>query len=187
MKENYLQSTRKQFQYYKLLGQKTFEQLHEKDLFWQFNPESNSIAIIVNHLSGNMKSRWTDFLKTDGEKEWRDRDTEFEDVIQTKAELVEKWEAGWKCLFEALDSVNDGNFDATVYIRNQGHTVVEAFNRQMGHYAYHIGQIVFIGRMIKGKDWESLSVPKGKSGEFNREKFSQGKHLGHFTDGIINS
>ncbi len=185
MEENYLESVKKQFEYYKLLGERTFAQLKENELFRQFNPESNSIAIIVNHLWGNMKSRWTDFLTSDGEKEWRNRDLEFEPVIKTKTELLEKWNDGWACLFKALNSINADNFDTEIYIRNQGHSIVEAINRQLGHYAYHVGQIVLIGRVIKGAEWKSLSIPKGKSAEFNREKFSKAKHTAHFTDEFL--
>lgn len=177
--------TRKQFEYYKLLGDLTFAQLKEQDLFWQYNPESNSIAIIVKHLWGNMLSRWTDFLTADGEKEWRDRDGEFEATIQTKEELIEKWNAGWECLFTALDSVNEDNADTTVYIRNMGHTITEAVNRQLAHYAYHVGQIVFIGRMIRGAEWQSLSIPKGDSKAYNAEKFSLEKRKAHFTDEFL--
>jgi len=184
MHHNYLQSSLKQFEYYKALGERTFDQLSEEELLWQYNPESNSIAITVNHLWGNMKSRWTDFLTSDGEKEWRNRELEFETVIKTKAELMEKWEEGWACLFTALHAVNKDNFDTTIYIRNQSHSITEAVNRQMMHYAYHVGQIVYIGRMIKGEDWKSLSIPKGKSIAFNRDKFSKGKHDGHFTDDL---
>lgn len=184
MEETYLRSAKKQFEYYKVLGEKTFDQLKEAEFFWQYTPESNSIAIIVNHLCGNMKSRWTNFLTTDGEKEWRNRDLEFDHVIKTKEELLARWNEGWNCLFTALDSVNRDNFDTKVYIRNQAHTIVEAIQRQMAHYAYHIGQIVYIGRMIRGSNWECLSVPKGKSDAFNRKKISRGKHGGHFTDDI---
>lgn len=184
MEDNYLDSARKQFEYYKILGEKTFAQLNNDDLFWQFNEQSNSIAIIVNHLYGNMKSRWSDFLTTDGEKEWRNRDEEFEPILKTKIELIEKWETGWGCVFEALSSINKTNFKTEILIRNQGHSIVEAVNRQLMHYAYHIGQIVYIGRMIKGSDWKSLSIAKGKSGDFNRKKFAKGKHKGHFTDDI---
>ncbi|MBL4605910.1 MAG: DUF1572 family protein [Flavobacteriaceae bacterium] len=182
MQENYLYSVKKQFEYYKLLGEKTFAQLNEKELFEVSNEHSNSIAIIVNHLQGNMKSRWTGFLISDGEKEWRNRDLEFESVIKTKEELITKWDQGWECLFAALNSVNNSNFNTEVYIRNQGHSIVEAVNRQMMHYAYHIGQIVYIGKMLKNSNWKSISVPKGKSGEFNNYKISKGKHKGHFTD-----
>ncbi len=179
--ENYLASTRKQFEYYKMLGDKTFAQLDESELFWQHNAESNSVAIIVRHLWGNMLSRWTDFLTTDGEKTWRDRDAEFAASIKTKAELLDKWEAGWQCVFTALDSVNAENFSTVIYIRNMGHTIPEAVNRQTAHYAYHVGQIVYIGKMLKGKEWQSLSIPKGKSTAYNMEKFAQEKRREHFT------
>lgn len=184
MENEYLNSVKKQFEYYKSVGEKTFDQLDDKDFFWQYNEESNSIAIIVNHLWGNMKSRWTDFLTSDGEKEWRNRDLEFESVIKTKDELYKKWDDGWNCLFEALNSVNAENFDSKVYIRNQEHSILEAVNRQFAHYSYHIGQIVYIGRIIKGNKWESLTIPKGKSTEFNKDKFSKGKHKGHFSDDL---
>lgn len=184
MEINYIQSAKKQFEYYKILGQKTFEQLTEDELQWQYDSESNSIAIIVNHLWGNMTSRWTDFLDADGEKEWRNRDMEFESVIKNKEDLLKKWEDGWSCLFKALSTINKDNFNTEIYIRNQVHSIVEAVNRQMAHYAYHIGQIVFIGKMIKGNDWTSLSIPKGHSEKFNKDKFSKGKHKGHFTDDL---
>lgn len=186
MKAEYLNSVKKQFEYYKSVGEKTFDQLQEKDLFWQFNEDSNSIAIIVNHLWGNMKSRWTDFLTTDGEKEWRKRDLEFEVVIKTKDELIEKWNDGWKCLFDALDSVNEDNFETKIYIRNQEHSILDAINRQLTHYPYHIGQIVYVGKMAKKNEWNSLTIPKGKSNEFNKEKFSKGIHKGHFSDDLKN-
>ncbi len=187
MEENYLVSAVKQFQYYKSLGERTFEQVEEAALFWKPDEEANSIAVIVNHLWGNMKSRWTDFLTSDGEKTWRQRDSEFEDLIENKKQLLEKWEDGWSCLFTALDAVNSDNFDTTIYIRNQGHTIVEAINRQLCHYAYHIGQIVFIGRMLQGTEWSSLSIAKGKSASYNKEKFSKEKHRSHFTDEFLDT
>jgi transcriptional regulator of NAD metabolism len=149
MKNEYLNSIKKQFEYYKSVGEKTFIQLDEKDLFWEYNEESNSIAIIVNHLWGNMKSRWTNFLTSDGEKVWRNRESEFEAVIKSKHELLEKWNEGWQCLFDSLDSVTEDNFETKIYIRNQEHSIVEAINRQLAHYSYHIGQLVYIGRMIQ--------------------------------------
>lgn len=185
MTTNYLESIRKQFQYYKLLGDKTFAQLEEKDIFWKQNSASNSIAIIVKHLWGNMRSRWTDFFTSDGEKEWRHRDQEFVEDIKSKEELLTKWEEGWNCLFAALDSVNEENFDTTIYIRNMGHTIVEAINRQFAHYSYHVGQIVFIGTMIKGKEWQSLSIPKGQSVAYNKGKFSKAKRKEHFTEQFL--
>ena len=155
-------------------------------MFWQYNSESNSIAMIINHLSGNMRSRWTDFLTTDGEKEWRNRDSEFENAIQTKAELISKWNEGWACLFSAIDTINAENFNSLVYIRNQGHTITEALNRQLAHYPYHIGQIVFIGKMVCDSAWTSLSIPKGESKNYNHDKFSNPKEKGHFTDEWLN-
>ena len=184
MINNYLYSAVKQFEYYKILGEKTIKQLDENDLFWQFNNDSNSIAIIVNHLWGNMLSRWTNFLTEDGEKEWRKRDLEFEPVIKTKDDLIEKWNDGWNCLFNALDSITEENFHQKITIRNQEHTITEAINRQMMHYAYHIGQIVFLGKQIKGENWQTLSIAKGKSAAFNADKMAKGKHKGHFTDDI---
>jgi hypothetical protein len=182
MNTNYLESSIKQFEYYKMLGDKTFEQLTEEQLFWQYNEESNSIAVIVKHLSGNMLSRWTDFLTSDGEKDWRNRDAEFENDIKTRDELLEKWEEGWTCLFNALNSLEPGDLDKIIYIRNQGHSVTEAINRQLAHYPYHIGQVVFIGKMLCNSNWKSLSIPKGNSIEYNADKFSKDKSTTHFTD-----
>lgn len=163
MKNEYLESVKKQMLYYKFLAERTFDQVEEKYLFWKYNPESNSISNIVKHLSGNMLSRWTDFLTTDGEKASRNRESEFESTILSKAELLDAWERGWKCFFDALEMINEENFNQTIYIRNQGHSILEALNRQLAHYPYHIGQIVFIGKMILDQDWQSLSIPKGKS------------------------
>ena len=185
MNNNYLDSVKKQFEYYKLLGEKTFAQVPEDKLFWQYNPESNSIATIVKHLWGNMLSRWTDFLTADGEKTWRDREAEFENDIATKQALLEKWEEGWQCLFKALDGLTESDLDKTIYIRNMGHSVTEAINRQLAHYPYHIGQIVFIGKMACDDAWASLSIPKGNSSAYNAEKFAQPKHTAHFTDEFL--
>lgn len=182
MIQDFLTSTQKQFAYYRRLGDKTFAQLTDQQLFESPGVESNSIAVTVGHLHGNMLSRWTDFLTQDGEKDWRNRDREFEPVIQSRAELEEKWNAGWDCLFAALDSINESNFDQLVYIRNQGHTIVEAVHRQLAHYAYHVGQIVYLGRQLKGPSWQSLSIPKGGSNAYNSEKFAAGKRRAHFTD-----
>jgi len=185
MESNYLDSVKKQFAYYKSLGDKTFEQLPDDALFWQYNEESNSIAIIVKHLWGNMLSRWTDFLTTDGEKDNRNRDSEFENDIKSRADLLEKWNTGWTCLFSALNDLTETDLDKIIYIRNQGHTVLEAINRQLAHYPYHVGQIVFIGKMIADNNWKSLSIPKGNSKVYNDEKFSQPKHQEHFTEEML--
>jgi hypothetical protein len=181
MKANYLESILKQFEYYKMLGEKTFTQLPDEKLFWQHAENSNSIASIVKHLSGNMLSRWTDFLTTDGEKMWRNRDAEFENDIPTRIELMEKWNEGWNVFLNTLKSLKEEDLEKIIYIRNQGHTVLEAINRQLAHYPYHIGQIVFIGKMSVD-DWNSLSIPKGNSEQYNANKFSKQKEQGHFTD-----
>lgn len=178
---NYIGNVRKQFEYYKMLGDKTMAQLSEEEMFWQYNEASNSIAIIVKHLWGNMLSRWTDFLISDGEKEWRKRDREFEADIKNADELEQKWEEGWQCVFDALNTINPANFDTVVYIRNMGHSIIEACNRQMAHYACHVGQMVFLGKMIRNENWQSLSIAKGKSKEYNQQKFAQPKRREHFT------
>ena len=175
MTNDYLKSVKQQFEYYKNLGDKTFLQLNDEKISWKFNEESNSISTIIKHIYGNMLSRWTDFRTTDGEKEWRKRDEEFENDILTKDELIEKWNAGWSCLFVALNSITSDELENKIFIRNESHTITEAINRQLAHYPYHIGQIVFIGKMICDSTWNSLSIPKGNSKEFNQEKFSQEK------------
>ena len=138
MTNDYLDSVKKQFEYYKMLGDKTFSQLQDDKLFWQYNDDSNSIATIVKHIWGNMLSRWTDFLTSDGEKEFRNRDAEFENDIKNREELLDKWNEGWNCLFNAINSLTTDDLDKIIYIRNQGHTVTEAINRQLAHYPYHI-------------------------------------------------
>lgn len=175
---DYLSSVKNRFSQYKSLGDKTLEQLDEKNLFWQYNEESNSIAIIVQHMWGNMLSRWTNFLTEDGEKEWRERDAEFEKVIKTKEELILKWDAGWDCLFGALNSLNNEDLDKTIYIRKEPLNVGDAINRQFAHYSYHVGQIVYLGKMQLGERWVSLSIPKGNSNDYNEkmsDRFSEKK------------
>ncbi|MGE0561432.1 MAG: DUF1572 domain-containing protein [Flavobacteriales bacterium] len=185
MTNDYLDSVRKQFEYYKMLGDKTFSQIQNDKLFWQYNKDSNSIATIVKHLWGNMLSRWTDFLSSDGEKEFRDRDAEFENDMTSREELLDKWNEGWSCLFNTLNSLTTNDLDKIIYIRNQGHTVTEAINRQLAHYPYHIGQIVFLGKMLSENNWTSLSIPKGNSRTYNKDKFSKPKKRGHFTDEFL--
>lgn len=153
----------KRFQYYKELAEKTFQQVSEEQLFWQYNEESNSIGTLVKHLAGNMQSRWTSFLTEDGEKEWRNRDSEFENDLQTKAEMLEIWDKGWLVLFEALNQIKDENWNHSISIRGEKITVLDAVIRQLAHYPYHIGQIVFIGKMLKNEKWKTLSIPKNKS------------------------
>jgi len=171
--ESYLESIKKQFENYKSLGDKTLNQLEFEDMQNEISEDANSIAIIIKHMSGNMLSRWTNFLTEDGEKPWRTRNREFDDTFETKEQILESWATGWDCLFKALEDLNGEDLVRTIYIRNEGHTVTEAINRQLAHYAYHIGQIVFLGKVFKGKDWETLSIAKGASKKYNAEKFSQ--------------
>lgn len=180
--DSYLNSAKKQFLYYKMLGEKAINQLQPEQLFVAVNEDTNSIATIVKHLSGNMLSRWTDFLTTDGEKEWRNRDSEFENDLQTKEAVMALWNKGWDCFLNALDSLQPEQLSTIIYIRNEGHTVVEAINRQLAHYPYHIGQIVFYAKQLKASDWESLSIPKNKSNSYNATKFAQEKSIRNFTE-----
>ncbi|GAA4786883.1 DUF1572 domain-containing protein [Olivibacter ginsenosidimutans] len=180
----YLESLIKQFNYYKMLGEKAMDQVPEEKLSWQYNENSNSIAIIVNHLVGNMLSRFTDFLTADGEKPWRNRDTEFEESLSGRTELMAHWHKGWQCLLTTVEQLTADQLQAIVYIRNDGHTVIEALNRQLAHYAYHIGQIVYIAKMVRDNDWQSLSIPRHKSSNYNTRKFAQEKGKRHFTDDL---
>jgi hypothetical protein len=164
------------------LGEKTIEQLPEIKLSFQINNETNSINTIVKHLSGNMVSRWTDFLSSDGEKEFRNRDDEFNDTIESKKELMEIREQGWNVLFDSLEGLSFQDLEKIIYIRNEGHTVIESINRQLCHYSYHVGQIVMIGKIICGDKWNSLSIPKGESQSFNLNKFSKDKDRRHFLE-----
>ncbi|WP_395063755.1 DUF1572 family protein [Flavobacterium sp.] len=178
----YLESTKKQFLYYKLLGEKAMEQLQPEQLYVSVNEDTNSIATIIKHLSGNMLSRWTDFLTSDGEKEWRNRDDEFENTIKTKEELLKVWNDGWDCFLNAINSLTPDQLTDIIYIRNEGHTIVEAINRQLAHYPYHIGQIVFYAKMLKKEEWTSLSIAKNNSKNYNANKFSKDKSIKNFTD-----
>ena len=161
--KEFLETAIRRLKYYKDLGDKSFAQLNEFDLHYQSNEETNSIAIIVRHMSGNMLSRWTNFLKEDGEKKWRQRDDEFTIHDHSKQQLLELWEKGWACLFSALESLKKKDLKKTVYIREEALTVVDAINRQLAHYPYHVGQIIHIAKIIKGKNWNNLSIPKNKS------------------------
>ena len=184
MMENnpYLESVRKQFAYYKVLGEKAMAQLEPEQLFVAVNDDTNSITTIVKHLSGNMLSRWTDFMISDGEKDWRNRDGEFEPTIKTKEELLKVWDEGWNCFLTTLNALTEDQLHTIIYIRNEGHTVVEAINRQLAHYPYHIGQIVFYAKILKKGEWTSLSIPKNKSNSYNADKFSKEKSIKNFTD-----
>ncbi len=180
--QQYLESVKKQFLYYKTLGEKAIDQLEPQQLFMSANEDSNSIAVIVNHLCGNMLSRWTDFLTSDGEKSWRNRDAEFENSITDKAALMQQWNKGWDCFFNTLNALQPNQLSDIIYIRNEGHTVLEAINRQLAHYPYHVGQIVFCAKLLKINGWNSLSIPKNKSNSYNTEKFAQEKSIKNFTD-----
>jgi hypothetical protein len=155
--------------YYKKLGERAMEQVADEQLFAALDEESNSIAIIVKHMTGNMRSRWTDFLTTDGEKPDRNRDREFVDPVKTRAALIADWESGWKGVFDALLSLTDADLGRTVTIRGEAHSVLQAINRQLAHYPHHVGQIVLLAKHYARDDWKSLSVPRNKSAEFNRK------------------
>ena len=158
----YLESIKKQFNQYKSLGEKAINQLETEKLFVSQNDNTNSIAVIIKHMHGNMLSRWTDFLSTDGEKTWRKREGEFEQENMEKVMLLKMWENGWACFFSAINSLNAENLAETVFIRGEKLLVMEAINRQLAHYSYHIGQIVFAAKQLKEGEWESLSIPKRK-------------------------
>jgi uncharacterized protein DUF1572 len=180
MNKNFLEDSIKVFRTYKQLGEKAIAQLPDpdRDLFFTPDKESNSIAVIVKHMTGNMRSRWRDFLTSDGEKPDRNRDTEFELTNQESGNaraVMEIWEEGWKILFDALASLTSEDMTRTVLIRHEPHTVVEAINRQLAHYPYHIGQIVFLARHINSADWKSLSVPRGQSDAFNAKMLEKYK------------
>ncbi|MBO9561788.1 MAG: DUF1572 family protein [Niastella sp.] len=166
--KEYLACTIKRLRYYKTLGERTFEQLqHDEDFLYQPNAASNSIAIIIQHLHGNMLSRWTNFLTEDGEKEWRKRDEEFGVFPHKRTHLLQLWEEGWACFLGALESLTEEDLLKTITIRRDPLIVIDAINRQLAHYPYHVGQIVYIGRMIKDQAWKSLSIEPGKSAEYN--------------------
>lgn len=173
--DNYLASARKLFTYYKSLGDAVIARLDDKQLHWQYNEASNSVAVIIKHIAGNSISRWTDFLTADGEKQSRNRDDEFESTSLTKQELSELWNQGWDCLFKATNTLTDNDLLSIIYIRNEAHTVTEAINRQLAHLPYHIGQMVFVAKLILGNNWDSLTIPKGQSTAFNADKFTAKK------------
>jgi hypothetical protein len=172
---SFLQSAIKKLLYYKELADKTFLTLSEKDFHYQYNEESNSIAVIIQHIAGNMISRWTDFLTTDGEKEWRNRDSEFEKTLLTKDAIIAFWEKGWNCCMNSLQSLTENDLLKTISIRDEELIVVDAINRQLAHYPYHVGQIIYIAKMIKNSEWQSLSIPKNKSAQFNISIKKKGK------------
>ncbi|MFT3909809.1 MAG: DUF1572 family protein [Ferruginibacter sp.] len=169
----YLKNVRSELNRYKSLAEKAMDQLEAGQLFFSSNDDSNSIAIIAQHMYGNMLSRWTDFLTTDGEKPWRDRDSEFEITVNDKNEVLRQWQEGWDCVFAALDALNDEQLSTTIHIRNEPMTAMDAINRQLAHYAYHVGQIVFAAKQLKKEGWNSLTIPKNKSKEFNAGMFGK--------------
>ena len=185
--QTYISSVQKQFRYYKKLADSACIQLSDEEIFSQLHRskesiQTNSIAVIIQHLAGNMLSRWSNIWEEDGEKDWRNRDQEFVSPKFDRIELLEYWEKGWACLFEVVDSLDIVDLERMVYIRNMGHSLVEAMNRQLMHYAYHIGQIVLLAKEWKGDDWSSLSIPLGESPKYNKEKFAKAKRMQHFSD-----
>ena len=177
----FLRSIKETFLRYKTLGENTFAQLDEEDYYRTFGIETNTIAVLVRHIGGNLVSRFTDFLTSDGEKPERDRDKEFEMERLGKQALLEYWNHGFEILENTLHELDESDLSRIVFIRNEPHSVPEALIRSLGHISYHIGQIVYIGKMSAG-EWRSLSIPKGESGTFNAEKFSKPKRLEHFSD-----
>ena len=165
--KEFLDTAIRRLKYYKDLGEKAFDQLNDADFHFQPNEESNSIAIIIQHIHGNMMSRRTNFLTEDGEKEWRQRDEEFEIHLLNKQQLIDLWQKGWACFFNALESLSEDDLLKTVHIRNEPLSVIDAINRQLAHYPHHIGQILYIGKIIKNKDWKTLSIPRKQSQQYN--------------------
>jgi hypothetical protein len=155
------------FRFYKKLGERAIGQVTGEQLFAVLDPEMNSIAVTVKHMAGNMRSRWTGFLSTDGEKPDRRRDSEFEEPPDTREGVMELWESGWQLVFAALEPLTDADLSRTVYIRGEAHSVTQAVHRQVAHYAYHVGQIVLLAKHFAGSGWTSLSIPRNRSAEFN--------------------
>ena len=167
--DSYLKDSLDVFRYYKTLTERAMQQCSDAQLFESIDKESNSIAIIVKHMAGNMRSRWRDFLTTDGEKPDRNRDTEFEAPATTRAELMQQWNAGWNWVFSALEPLSDADLTKTIFIRGEAHSVMQAINRQVAHYSHHIGQIVFLAKHLCSENWQSLSIPRKQSATFNAE------------------
>jgi hypothetical protein len=165
---DYLITAIKRLKYYKELAEKTFDQLSETELHYSPGPESNSIAVIIQHMAGNMLSRWTCFLTEDGEKPWRKRDEEFEIHPYSREQLMKMWRDGWECFLTTLESLSEADLSKTVSIRSEFLSVTDAINRQLAHYPYHIGQIVYLGRMLKKEDWKNLSIARGQSQQYNQ-------------------
>lgn len=186
MIHNYHADAIQSFRNYKKLAERAIEQISDKEFFAIIDKESNSVAIIVKHIAGNLHSRWRDFLSSDGEKPDRDRDAEFEMVADTRESLMEFWESGWQTLFDNIEPLTVEDFSKTIVIRGEPHTIVEAINRQLTHYAYHVGQIVFLAKHLKSADWETLSVPRNRSAQFNKflaDQQEKGISAGNRMDG----
>ena len=166
---SYLEDSIALFRYYKGLADRAMEQVRDEDLFTVLDSEANSIAVVVKHMAGNMLSRWTDFLTSDGEKPNRNRDNEFLDPPATREALMKMWESGWECMFAALEPLTDADLSRTVTIRGEAHSVTQAINRQVAHYCYHVGQIVLLAKHFACDHWQSLSVPRNQSAQFNRQ------------------
>jgi len=169
----FLQSAIKRVRYYKLLGDQTIEQLSDAEMHVQPNPASNNMAMLIQHMAGNMLSRSTDFLQSDGEKDWRNRDAEFEDSNLDKDGLVALWEKGWKCFLDTLESLNEDDLLKTIRIRSEQLSVIDAINRQLAHYPCHVGQMIYLGKIIRDEEWKNLSIAKGNSAEFNRQMWAK--------------
>ena len=166
---SYLEDALTLFRYYKKLAEGAMAQLNDEQLQAVLDQEMNSVALIVKHMAGNMRSRWTNFLTSDGEKPDRNRDSEFMEAPESRADLMSMWEQGWACVFSALEPLTDADLGRTVTIRGEAHSVMQAANRQLGHYAYHCGQIVMLAKHLRSQDWKSLSVPRNQSAGFNRK------------------
>ena len=164
---SYLKDSLDLLRYYKKLAEQAMAQAPDDALFRELDAQSNSIAIVVKHMAGNMRSRWTDFLTSDGEKPWRNRDSEFEAPPRTRADVIALWEAGWGCMFAALEPLTEDDLGRTITIRTEAHSVMQAINRQVAHYTYHVGQIVYLARHFAGDKWQSVTIPRKKSAEFN--------------------
>lgn len=182
---NYLSDAVASFRNYKKMAERAMEQVSDEEFFKTIDAESNSIAVIVKHIAGNQKSRWTDFLTSDGEKEFRNRDTEFKMFDETRAALMRFWDEGWQTLFSAIENLTAEDFSRFVTIRGEPHTIIEAINRQLTHYAYHVGQIAFLAKHFRSTAWKTLSVPRGRSAEFNKflaDKKTAGEEKIHYLD-----
>jgi Protein of unknown function (DUF1572) len=171
---SYLEDSLTLFRYYKNLAERAMERLSDEQIFTALDPEMNSIAVVANHMAGNMLSRWTDFLTTDGEKPGRDRDAEFDQPPESRAALMDLWNRGWACVFSALEPLTDADLSRVITIRGEPHSVMQAINRQIAHYPYHVGQIVFLAKHLQGEDWKSLTIPRRQSGAFN-ERVARGE------------